>query len=489
MQNGRRGVEARMNNNVGKGNKICGRLCVELTGHLASPLSVGSGEQGETDADVIVDAGNNPFIPGSGIAGALLAYNRELGLEKESVQLFGAPYDGNPGTDSDRQSRIYCYDVFLESWENGIRDGVKLGKNKTPQSGSKYEIQIVERNAGFRMRIEIIQRKDFLDSKGDIQKAWASDKFWIQQWIYGFSTGELRIGGRSRRGLGRLEIESAKVKTFNMEQKDEYLEWLNWDWNNKNAFEQAEIIEAKNIGDKKEVQHTEHFLEVSLKISNTLLVRTYNMTFGKGGGIPDYGQLTMGSKGEVAVIPGSTIAGAFRSHIAKIVKRLSHLQTWEEAQKKLEPFFGTWIEGGRKEENLISSRIIFEEAEVNGGHGVPLSRIAIDRFTGGTVEGALFEEVPWADGTVSLRIRWKKGKNEESNKVNSSNVICGLLLWAILDLLSGILPIGGETAIGRGILSEAEQLKSKIFLDGNVLNESMKRECMQAAAAWCTGRE
>lgn len=138
---------------------------------------------------------------------------------------------------------------------------------------------------------------------------------------------------------------------------------------------------------------------------------------------------------------------------------------------------------------MISSRIIFEEAEVNGGHGVPLSRIAIDRFTGGTVEGALFEEVPWADGTVSLRIRWKKGKNEESNKVNSSNVICGLLLWAILDLLSGILPIGGETAIGRGILSEAEQLKSKIFLDGNVLNESMKRECMQAAAAWCTGRE
>lgn len=34
-------------------NKICGRLCVEMTGHLASPLSIGSGEEEHSDSDVV----------------------------------------------------------------------------------------------------------------------------------------------------------------------------------------------------------------------------------------------------------------------------------------------------------------------------------------------------------------------------------------------------------------------------------------------------
>lgn len=460
---------------------------MELTGYLASPLSVGSGEQEDTDADIILNARGVPYIPGSGLAGALRAYNKELGLEKESDKLFGTPYDGSPGASNDRQSRIYCYDVFLKNAVTSIRDGVKLSENKTPKSGAKYEIQIIEEKATFCIRLEMIQRKDFVDKKGNIQAAWEEDEFWIRQWIYGFSIGELRIGSRNRRGFGKLAIESAKVKKFNMEK--EYGEWLNWDWDNENAFLQAETIEIEDGIGEKEYMHTEHLMEVPLKIPYTLLVRVYNAAFGKEKDIPDYGQLTVCGKGEQAVIPGSSIAGAFRSHIAKIVKQLSHLQSWVEAQKQLEPFWGTWIEGEQQEENLLSSRIIFEEAVVKGGHGIPLTRIATDRFTGGTIEGALFEEVPWVDGTVVLKIRWKKDKDEKSDKMNSSNAICGMLLWAISDLQAGILTIGGETAVGRGIFCKPEGKNTEINLDGNVLNESMKKEYMRAAALWCTGRE
>lgn len=41
-------------------NKICGRLCVEMTGHLASPLSIGSGEEEHSDSDVVFGRPGNP---------------------------------------------------------------------------------------------------------------------------------------------------------------------------------------------------------------------------------------------------------------------------------------------------------------------------------------------------------------------------------------------------------------------------------------------
>lgn len=483
-----------MNDSAEKSNKICGRMCIEITGCLGSPLSVGSGEQGETDADVILSAWGAPFIPGSAIAGSLRAYSKKLGLGRESDQLFGAPDDVDPGSESDRQSRIFCYDTFLEKVKMSIRDGVKLEEKKTPRHKSKYEMQIIERGAKFRMRLEIIERKACMAENKDIQKVWNTEQTWIRRWAQGFEAGELRIGAKSNRGFGKLEIEEVRVKKFNMEVKDEYLAWLDWKWDHEHAFEQAEFIDFKMNEEETKNFRAEHVLEVPLRIPNTLLVRTYSETFGKAEDVPDYGQLTVSGKGEQAVIPGSSFAGAFRSHIAKIVNSIAHLHSWEEAQKRLEPFFGTWTEEKKRDEKLVSSRVIFEEVLVNGGHSLPITRNSIDRFTGGTIKGALFEEVPWAGGTALLRIRWKKDKDKESNIYGnisdpSSKVICGMLLWSIKDLQAGILSIGGETAVGRGIFCRPDEKDSDILLDGNALDEKTTQEYMQMAASWCKGGE
>lgn len=480
MQSGKRGSGTEMNSDTGKGNKICGRLCVELTGHLASPLSISSGEQEKTDADVILDETGEPVIPGSSLAGALLAYSKGFMAKEELYRLFGAPKGGEPGSVSDRQSRLFCYDTVLQNVVTGIRDGVKLGENKTPEHKSKYEMQIVERDAEFRIRIEIIQRQDCLTEKDTIQNAWNKDMLWIKRWIQGFNTGELRIGGKANRGFGRLDIESARAKKFNMEESREYLEWLDWHWDDENAFAQTEGINVTH--DSNCHVGLEHVLEVPFRIPYTLLVRSYSTAFTKKDSLPDYGQLTVKDEGEQAVIPGTSLAGAFRSHIAKIVNQIAHLHSWEKAQKKLAQYFGTWVTEENRKDDLQASKIIFEEIKIEGGHGLPQTRNAIDRFTGGTIEGALFEETPWAGGTCRLRIRWKKDERED-------DIICGLLLWAILDLLSGILPIGGETAIGRGIFCKQEAEAPDILYDGEGLEEQKREEYMQAAAAWCKGGE
>ena len=82
-----------------------------------------------------------------------------------------------------------------------------------------------------------------------------------------------------------------------------------------------------------------------------------------------------------------------------------------------------------RNQELHASGLIFEETVIDGGHGLPAARIAVDRFTGGTVQGALYEEIPWTGGEIILPIRWRK------NGLNlTDDEICGLLLWAVKDL-------------------------------------------------------
>lgn len=478
MESQKRGRSG-MNEQIKSPYKICGRLCVEMTGYLTSPLAVGSGEQEYTDSDVVFNAQGEPYIPGTSLAGAMRQYADAIRGMDETNRLFGMPENGVPGSREDRQSRIFIYDAVMKKGKTGVRDGIKLNENKTTSPMGKYELQFVERDAEVTFRIEFIEREECFEESKSIQEIWEDDLKWIKLWQTGFNRGELRLGSKSRRGYGNIKIDQVKMKKFDMRDKSSFLEWLDWDWGQKNTFENLIWSEIYTQGMQvKDESRLERCMEVPLHISSTLLVRTYSVPVVGMENIPDYEQMTAEGKGEQAIIPGSSWAGAFRSHIAKIVKELGQLESWNEAQKKLNLFFGTWTDTNEKNQNLTASRIIFEETMVEGGHGLPTARIAIDRFTGGTVQGALYEEVPWTGGNLCLRIRWKKSDEKQFDKV-----ICGMLLWAIKDLQSGFLAVGGETSVGRGIF-EPDKEHSYIFLDKKMLDEKTQKELMQAAAAW-----
>lgn len=475
-------------------NKICGRLCVEMTGHLVSPLSVGSGEQEYSDADVLLNAKGFPFIPGSSLAGAIRDYSTAWRGEVQVNQLFGNPKNGEPGSSDDRQSRIFFYDTVIGQAVTRIREGVKLDENKTCVFMGKYSYQIVERGAAFCMRMELIQREDVSKKWGSLQAAWEDDLKWVRTWMDGFNEGELRLGARSNRGFGRLRVEQVRIRKFDMTNPKVYREWLDWDWDKKDAFHVPEEEVWKPGSNHKVMERMEHCMEIPLQLPNTVLVREYKTAFAKSEGQSDYRQMMTGEKEEKAVIPGSSWAGAFRSQTGKIVQELaaqsgweanpdndeSLLTAWDRIQKMLDPIYGSWIGSGEKKDDLQASKLIFEETVINGGHGLPIARNAIDRFTGGMAERALYQESPWAGGKVLLRIRWKKGGEAEPVK---DDVICGMLLWVIRDLQEGILAVGGETSVGRGIF-QSEEGQVKIKKDGEPLKESDMIKYMQASAKW-----
>ena len=174
------------------------------------------------------------------------------------------------------------------------------------------------------------------------------------------------------------------------------------------------------------------------------------------------------------MIPGSTWAGAVRSYIADLARQIGGFGSWEETQKALEPFWGTWSTG-RTRNALRASRLVFEETKISEGHSLPVYRTAVDRFTGGAARGALFGETLWAGGNVRLTIRWQEQGLDELEK----KALPGMLLWAAQGLGSGLLTVGGESGVGRGIFEAAKS----VLLDGEPVEK--EEAYLQAAARWC----
>jgi CRISPR/Cas system CSM-associated protein Csm3 (group 7 of RAMP superfamily) len=145
-----------------------------------------------------------------------------------------------------------------------------------------------------------------------------------------------------------------------------------------------------------------------------------------------------------SIISGTSLAGVLRHRAVRIVKTLNQkLETQEDRDPEIvEQIFGFVVE---KEKLAQASRLVVQERVIEKPTELVQTRIAIDRFTGGALHGALFDAQPvfGSDETfVTLQLELRKPEKHE----------IGLLLLLLKDLWTGDLPIGGESSIGRGRL-------------------------------------
>jgi CRISPR/Cas system CSM-associated protein Csm3 (group 7 of RAMP superfamily) len=99
-----------------------------------------------------------------------------------------------------------------------------------------------------------------------------------------------------------------------------------------------------------------------------------------------------------------------------------------------------------KQPPAARGRVRIEETLIENVVREVQTRIKIDRFTGGTIHGALFEMMPlWQmnnDDAVHIVMTVEDYKDWEA----------GLFLYVLKDLWTGDLAIGGEKNVGRGVL-------------------------------------
>lgn len=438
-------MENRDTNSIEKVIYIKGKL------KLLSPLLVGNGEKEFTNNDLIKDTNGNSFIPGTSIAGSVRNHIKEILNEmQESIDiLFGGEKAGS------NQSLLYFYDSTLtKKGTISMRDGIAVNnftKVADTKEYAKYDYQILERDNEFDFRLELCLRNSLKAKEKDILKI-------LSIIISELGKGNIYVGAKKNRGLGDIKLIDTEILKFDFdksETKENLLkEFLEFSWDEEFSKVSKEAFESGNefmdLVKKCENMNINTHIKVPLKVRDTIFIRNYIV---KSTDV-DAEQLNYNGR---LIIPGTTWAGAIRHRMFIILYDLG--LTEKQAKEKIEELFGHI----NKNKKAKASRIRFRDSiDSNKSKFINISRTKIDRFTGGACSKALFEERVAVNGDISLDIYIKDQKQWEM----------GLLILSIYDLMSGMLAIGGEASVGRGLVVAEDDFfikKELILIDGQPL--------------------
>lgn len=404
--------------------KIKNRLFYKLPVTLVSPVSISGGNSDETDHDVIKTEDNRPFITGASVAGAVLNYLENIGIEKNLLTEF---FGGTNGTDCS-MSRIFISDILFDNAKISVRDGVRLDENKTTVKNAKYDYQIVEDNRNDKKDKEdtngylyieyVIYNKDTITAEN------AEDL--TLHIISGINNGEIRFGFKKQRGLGVLSVsDKYGFKRFDYDriEPDELL----------NFFEKKNYDE-QTVSELYPKSSNNLTLSLDLVQNGGISIRTYSAK----PNAPDFSHITANGK---AVIPGSSWNGAIKARAFDILK--NSLNADENIVDELKNF---WGELGENEFVLsqieISESVISEPKNRDGGF-VNMTRNKINRFDNSTVDRALYSESSFFNGETQLNVTIKN--------ISDNEWVAGLIVLTFADIANGLLAVGGQTSVGRGL--------------------------------------
>lgn len=374
-----------------------------------SPLSIGSGLEELTDHDILKDADGKPFIPATSLAGVMLHY-----LERDEKEIF------NPKKNNEKiLSPYFISDAILtKNTGTSIRDGIKVGEDNIVVDGAKYDIEILETGSEFSFRIELTIREKAKEEKM---------KNIVDKILFNLNAGNILLGMKSKRGFGKVEIIDCYKKVFTKENLEDLLNFSKFDYKQYEKYEINTKIENTKFDT----------IEIGLKQLGGLSIRSYSA---KAGDV-DFKLLTSNKK---PVVPGSSWAGIIR----KQVNYYNDILAKQGYEYDIDKWFGYVYE-----EETKASSIIIEESTIENSKQFILKRNKIDRFSGGSAESALYNEEAVFNGELSLKIKINKNIGTEKN-----TYIIGLISLVIKDIANGLLAVGGQTAIGRGIL-EVKSIK------------------------------
>lgn len=403
---------------------------------------IGSGEEESSDSDILRDSDGNVYIPGTSLAGVSRHFLETVGINTDDI--FGK-IEVEKEDETDYESKIKFFDAFATNEvSTSVRDSVRL-VDKISLDGSKFDYEIAEAGAEFIFKIEL-------------NTCSCEEKKICSYIINGFRNGDIRIGSKTTRGFGVVDIEDIKYLQLDLTNAEEVETYINLDrdWNIVDKPFSAEELEKARY---EEVYET---IERDFSLKSFLFIRDYGSTKKVEGDDSKFVDAqTLTNAKENPVIPGPSIAGVIRSHCRKILDKIGY-KTEKERQDFINDLFGYETEVGedgklkRENEKKIKSNVLFKECELDKENIVFLNRTrtAVDRFSGSALQtGALFT------GNIACR---NDNKNPEKITITvkikkdfkEMKLAKSLINTCLDDLGKGIIAIGGNTGIGAGIFEE-----------------------------------
>lgn len=436
----------------------------EITIEAATPLVLASGMSGLFfDVELVRDANGLPAVSGTTIAGILRHAVQKKTDEAIVNQLFGYQAKKDGLSSSLEVSWAYVHDskncihksfypkeeiekdpilkelyITEKDKPDFKRDHVNLTDKGVAKDNGKFDRSFVPSGSRFTFSLGLWSEK-------------VNDEVW-EKIISCLFSSSFRIGAAGRAGYGKIkviDIRTAPNGYFDLSNQEDIKSFKvctkKIDLNDFN--DELEKIELKlqfplgfRIGGGSEsflnTKHAPDMLPYSEKIIK------WN---GNGGTFESVPRIT---------IPGSAIKGALRHRTAFHLARLD--KNWAKADNSatddgLSELFGYAVNNNDSSKGL-AGKLWFTDLYLDQTKTYQLSRNSIDRFTGGTLNGALFqEENVGTNQTFETCIYLDKNIDKTRNEYKAFE-------WALEDLKAGRLALGGGSGHGLGF-NHAEEEK------------------------------
>lgn len=441
------------------------RLLIGGTVELVSPCHLGGAVPGMSgERPVLRDATGRPFLSGTTLKGLLRGLLDDAQRPELSESLFGGRWADPHGA----QARLLVDDAPVIDQEvvvTELRDSVAIDSGRGIAAGDKkYELELLPVGTRFQLGLELLL---WSGAEAGVKNEVLLDGLLVL--LSSLEQGRLRLGARTRRGLGESRVVETDEGLWRVERYDlssigglkrwlgRELSGLDESWVEPEPFwHESTASLARWLGWQElpsSVPGRETKICLKLAIDGSIIVRSGGVKPG-GADQVQQEQMTVGRGGAepMFVIPGTSLAGALRHRCLRIANTIAE---GEASPSLVEWMFGPSELAGRREQRrdrrtrARASRLRVPEAPICGGRLLRHTRVRIDPWTGGAAEHLLFTEDALYEGSVDITLELDEGDATRARAARA------LLLLALRDLARGDLAVGGEGGVGRGRLKPA----------------------------------
>lgn len=437
-----------------KSSKYTHRYIARFIIEAETPMAIGSGEKSiETDAMVVRDVNGLPYLPGTTIAGVIRSM-LHIG-DKNDLWGYQSAQSGHGSEIAFTEGRILnSRGIVIDGMQHGafedpllkyydilpIRQHVCITEHGVAAAHGKFDEQVVFAGTRFCFEMEVASDGTNWNEVEEIISATRKCTF--------------RIGSGSRSGFGKIKVISVSVVDINLKgQADLYMAkpsnlkesagWRGWNMATIKDKENNTLNDAQYVIYRLTLRPRDFIffgsgLQDEDGNADMTTVKAKRVIWTNG-----VGEMTE----NLMLIPATSLKGALRHRIAYrynqrkgiFADQITSLPDTAE-NEAVRILFGQAL---RKQQrgNVLFSDIIESPVQSH-----LFNHVSIDRFTGGTINGALFtEQVDYVTGrTFSTDIQVRKD-------VLADDDVKFAFETAIDDLCKGLLPLGGGNSRGHGL--------------------------------------
>ena len=477
--------------NIKYTHRYLARIILEAT----TPLFVGSGSTSLiNDALAQKDHHGFPMIQGTSLMGVLRHALEDYTKEKERWNRFFG-YQSYKESKVGLGSKVRISSAYLLLPDGKIAEGLVLNtKNqallkKFETLPSRQHVRITDKGVAEENGLfenEVVPKGCQFIFELEVRGDEKSGNDW-EELLKQLYSPLFRIGQGTRNGYGELKVLECRKRVFNLKNNEEdFVAYLNYN----SSFNQTNDCLGKPPKEKNE-EVTDKKQECTLPDKDQNFI-TYHLNlapdqsffiFGSGFGDDEVDNTPLKEPvilyqpddllfEEHTVIPATSIKGAISHrtcfHYNKLIGNKITEQMIQAKRTNFEEFLGAkndavyelfGAEAGNKDKDKTKPGkrgiVLLNDFHFKDNNQAKIfNHVAIDRFTGGAIDGALFSEKVSQKESLAFCVYVHREYDEK-------DLIIKAFETALMDICKGLLSLGGMTTKGHGIFT------GTLFRDNN----------------------